>query len=321
MLLKSKLRQPKAFTLVELLVASAVFLLLLAVIVSALTQTSTVWQSSTNKIAAFQSARSAFERLTRQISQATLNTYWEYDDPNNPGRYIRKSELHFLSGDDLIPTPTHAVFFQAPSGRTGNSLAHLGMAGLLNACGFFVDYVPDEVPAPIRSRIPDRSRYRLMQWVQNTEDFDVYSDPASAGWIQDARDDAVALADNVIALVIWPRLPDTEDPRPGWSPSYAYDSRAGATGTSQPISQHQLPPIVQVAMVAIDSRSADRLGTALQSTISSALSGLFMNLSSSDPESSLQDDLDELEQRLTDAGITYHVFESAIPLREAKWSE
>lgn len=329
-LLRLKIR---AFTLVEILVASAVFVLLLALILSIVTQTSDVWRSTSNKITAFQSARAAFERMTRQISQATLNTYYDYYDLNwnrrtkdnantfVPRNYGRQSELHFRTGVNLLNKPTHAIFFQAPASRTENSTEYGGLEGLLNACGFFIDYVEDDIPSPYQGRVSSKSRYRLMQWVQNTENLAIYNPAASSdAWFQNADQEAVPLADNIIALIIWPRLPEGEPAPEDWVDSYEYDSREEASGR-QPVKQHQLPPIVQIAMVAIDNRSADRLGDNLKSKIDAALSGLFKNLDSNNPGKSMQDDLEELEKRLKKENIEYRIFESAVPLREAKWSK
>ena len=63
----------RAFTLVELLTAMAVFMLILVVLFSAISQTSSVLRQSTTRIEAFQSARMGFYLLTRSLSQATLN--------------------------------------------------------------------------------------------------------------------------------------------------------------------------------------------------------------------------------------------------------
>lgn len=314
-------RRSGGFSLVEILVASGVLLLVLTLVLSIVSQTSSVWRSSAQKISAFQSARAGFERLTRQLSQATLNTYWEYDDVNNPQKYVRQSELHFRSGPNLLDTPSHAVFFQAPASRTDNPSAYGGLERLLNGCGFFIDYVEDDIPAPLTDKVESRKRFRLMQWMQNTEELNVYkgnSDPQA--WYQNARAEAIPVADNIIALVIWPKLPDTETPPVGWEDSYEYDSRQGSLN-NQPITMNQLPPIVQVAMVAIDARSAERLGPSLESEIRSATQGLFERLDSSDPRESMQKDLTELENRLREKNIEYRIFESAVPIREAKWSK
>ncbi len=308
------------FSLMELLVASAVLIMLLALVLSIVSQTSSVWRSSSQKIAAFQGARAGFERVIRQLSQATLNTYWAYDNPNQPMNYVRQSELHFRTGPKLLGTPSHAVFFQAPASRTADQSTFGGLERLLNGCGFFIDYVSDEVPSSLQSRLNSRSRFRLMQWIQNTENLAVY-DPSTGqeAWFQNARQEALPIADNVIALILWPKLAD-EDSTQGWVDSYEYDSRAGSLA-SQPIKMNQLPPIVNVVMVAIDSASADRMGNSLKAEIDACTSGLFESINSGNPRKSIQDDLAQLESRLKAKHIDYRVFESAVPLREARWSK
>ncbi len=70
-----------AFTLVELLAATSVFILLMLMLVTATNQTGEIWRRSSTKIEQFQQARRGFEVMTRRISQATLNTYWDYHYP------------------------------------------------------------------------------------------------------------------------------------------------------------------------------------------------------------------------------------------------
>lgn len=305
----------------EMLVASAVLVLLLVLVLSIVSQTSSIWRSSSQKIASFQGSRAGFERLVRQLSQATLNTYWAYDDPNSPLKYVRQSELHFRSGPNLLGTSSHAVFFQAPASRTEDQNSFGGLERLLNGCGFFIDYVDDDVPSGLQDRIASKKLFRLMQWIQNTEDLSVYDSAAGKeAWFQNARQEALPIADNVIALILWPRLSDKDLNTPGWADSYEYDSRAGQL-VSQPAKMNQLPPIIDAVMVAIDSASVNRLGGRLKTAVDSCLDGLFQNLNAADPRNSIRDDLNELESRLKAQAIDYRVFESSIPLREARWSK
>lgn len=315
-----------AFTILELLVACAVLILLMAVMLSLIDQTSVVWRNSNTRIEAFQNARRSFDNLTALLEQATLNTYWDYDNPNSPSRYRRQSELHFRvgpAGKDGLPGTAgtgQAVFFQAPANFTGNVSTYDGLGGLINACGFFVQYGSDVswLPAHVNSS-QARERFRLMQWMQNTESLKVY-EQTDGSWIPAAAvaaAEAVPVADNVVALVIWPR----EEGAPA-SPilnAYSYDSRwksYSAPWESRDSASNQLPPILQVALVAIDESSARRLGDALKSTMDGCLSGLFVD----PPSQKFTQDLKTLEARLAAQAITYRSFMSAIPMREAKWS-
>src|SRR5258708_3308729 len=86
------------FTLVELLVSMGILSVLSIILVSITNSTASTWRYPTSRIEQFRGAETAFEGITRRLSQATLNTYWDYDSPSTPKRYLRKSELRFISG-------------------------------------------------------------------------------------------------------------------------------------------------------------------------------------------------------------------------------
>lgn len=142
---------PGGFTLVELLVSTALIALLMLLLLGTVDQTQNVWKRTTAKIAQFQASRAAFEALNRRLSQATLNTYYRATDTaSNDSQanflFRRQSELHFISGhladistkkNGTVPGiftaspsitgltnpkerayPTHGVFFFAPLGIT-----------------------------------------------------------------------------------------------------------------------------------------------------------------------------------------------------------
>ena len=79
-------RRRAAFTLVELLVSTVIIALLMLVLVAMTNQTAQTWRYTTEKIEKFQETRDGFEAMTRQISQATLNTYWDYLDSTGQSR-------------------------------------------------------------------------------------------------------------------------------------------------------------------------------------------------------------------------------------------
>jgi len=304
------------FTLVELIVAGSVLLLLMVAMLSLMNQTSKVWVESGSRIDAYQGARRAYESLTQTLEQATLNTYWDYDDPNNPGRYIRKSELHFLvgaAGEGGLPGTQgcgQAVFFQAPANKVSGP-EHRSLTGLLNACGFFVLYGSDEpwLPAHVGAQ-KAQLRYRLMQWVGDSEALKVYA-AAGAGWIPPSVEgEAVPIADNIITLVIWPK--EEGEPAAPLLDDYRYDSR----NDTRAVAINQLAPMMQVAMVAIDEATAGRLGTGLKAAVEADLEGLFIDK----PASRFAADLKTLEDRLNARAIPFRTFTSTILLREARWS-
>ena len=97
--------EARAFTILELLVSMAVLMLLAVLSQQILGSTATAWKSHKARLGAFEGARAAFDSLTSRLSQATLNTYWDYDNPAQPQRYLRQSELHFITGkaSSLLP--------------------------------------------------------------------------------------------------------------------------------------------------------------------------------------------------------------------------
>ena len=80
------------FTLVEVLVSMAVLALILGLLLGITSHTQKTWLRSQANGEQFQSARAGFERLSRHLSQAILNTYWDYERDQTTGfptRYIR----------------------------------------------------------------------------------------------------------------------------------------------------------------------------------------------------------------------------------------
>lgn len=310
-----------AFTLIELLVAMAVMMILLLILLSTLGETGKVWQRSRDKVGAFQSARLAYERIVRTLGQSTLNVYTGYDDPSKPTAHIRKSDLHFV----IDPPPVanfgqgNAVFFQAPLGKTSDPSSFAGLSETLNALGYYVTYGEDpNLPAFLKAF--DRNRFRLMQFLDPSEELAVYK-TTSKNWFTDSLDDhSTVLANDVILLLVWPRISSEEDPQgTALTTDYRYDSRLPAAPAAQAITTNQQPPLVQVTLVAIDEKSALRLeqGGTPPAKITQALSGLFQTSS----EAAYKNDLSTLESRLNAAGIGYRIFSSVLPLRESKWSK
>lgn len=311
------------FSIIELLVAVTIFVAMLTIVLSVIGQATNIWKGSSNKIEAFQSARAGFEQVTRSISQATLNTYLDYNDVNDPKQYLRQSELKFLigqSGASGMPGLTgtgQCIFFQAPLTYTLNTGNYGGLDSLLNTCGYYVSFttntgVPSHVPL---SKNP--YRYRLMQLLVPVEKNMVYNaSGAGTQWFAAQTNYVTAVADNIVALIVRPQDPSATTPDISTN-TYAYDSTSNATNYPQPLTANQLPPVVQVTMVAIDEASAARIdqGGAAPGVITSALSGKFTNPALYDL------DLADLESSLLKAGIDCRIFAGAVPIRESKWTK
>ena len=164
-----------------------------------------------------------------------------------------------------------------------------------------------------------------MQGIQPTENLTVFS--SITNWRNTISNGGTnvnqyvsPIADNVIALVIWPRLPIGEDPD-GLdlisSTSYVYDSKDSATDDPQPKTANQLPPTVQVSMITISEASAIRLDkdSTPPMAIQAALNNRFVS------PSAYKDDIIKVSEKLADANVEFQVFNTSITLRESKWSD
>jgi uncharacterized protein (TIGR02599 family) len=368
------------FTLIEMLVASAVLVLILAMTLQIVSYTTTLTTRTRSRIDAFQESRAGFELMTRTISQAMLNTYWDYADSNGypksssayngkPVSYLRQSELQFVSGQangiiDVnnagMKCTTHAIFFQAPLGYSSGQVSTTALPNMLNACGFFVEFSGDAGDRPAflatsgaQTVLPLRYRFRLKQFIQPTESLGIYKFTNDASpselnyWYNNPLQgvDAfnqrtsvtvpkVVTAENVIALVILPqRSPNYPAPSGApveLAPQYNYDSRLWAPPTNDRSSlgyatRNQLPPNVQVTMVAIDEPSAARLqlqnGTQMPDL---GLGNLFQQASNDPTTGSFdkyQADLTTLQNTLISQHINYRVFSTNVGILQAKWSD
>lgn len=373
----------RGFTLVEMLVAITVLVILLGII-SAVTQGTTVAvRQATGKLSTYAAARAAFSTMTAKLGQATLNAYLDYYDTGLPApslrtkdnastfvptNYGRVSDLQFIIRPNTPVSNSGSgqeVYFQCPEAYSSDDASYQSTQGLLNACGYYVQYGDTSYtsggstsgwrPSLIGA---SKFRYRLMQAIEPSDQLATYAStagsdavnatsnsddqtipatpgsPAEPSWLRNIYNtgngnppapDALPLADNVIALIVWPRLPVDQDANgTQLTTNYTYDSQLNVdsftgTGGSQPLTANQLPPIVQVTMVVIDEASAARLCTSntpptIISGASGALSGKFNNVAN------YATDLADLENKLSNNHINFEVLNSSIVMRESKWS-
>jgi len=239
------------FTLLELLVSTAVVGMVLIVIGGTITMMQNTWVKVRDKADLYRSARTAMETMSRRLAQATLAAHYEAGTLNaDEGQIIRRSDLHFVSGPGRVVLPTdgdligHAVFFHAPIGydtfssQTLNPQRHDQLTHLLNACGYFITYGSDDRGTPSfiqqQSGVPPRRRFRLMELRQPTDQFDVFtpgqqqdehpsineaqSEADARRWITEAMNkadrmvNASVLAENVLGFVIRPLSGGTLSP-------------------------------------------------------------------------------------------------------------
>jgi len=338
-------RRNSAVTVVEVLVNVSILMLLMLVISSVINVTGKVWKSTSGKIEGFQASRAAFDTMTRKLGQATLNSYYDYFDSNGrsasdagysgiPARYGRQSELHFKTGKSILPAQVgQAVFFQTPAGESGKTYGALNE--LLNACGYFIRFGSDSSANSLSGRpafldeekVSLKYRFRLMELSQPAEELKIYDPNSGASdWYSAPLAKSPPLirevAENVIALVVLPKKPDWEEKQDDArglvriGNEYEYDSRGSWNGGDQPLSMNQLPPLLQVVMVAIDEVSAKRLQGSATTAPDLGISGnLFQKAERIDA------DLATLERKLQEKHLNYRIYQTEIPLRGSRWSE
>jgi len=113
------------FSLIELMVSMGILSVLMLMMTALLDQVQRSWRYSESRISQFREARVAFDLITKNIGQASLNTYWDLQDEDSDGLfegYINTSELHFitldassLKGGGSQTGVGHAVFFPGAS--------------------------------------------------------------------------------------------------------------------------------------------------------------------------------------------------------------
>jgi uncharacterized protein (TIGR02599 family) len=175
-----------------------------------------------------------------------------------------------------------------------------------------------------------------MELREPSEKLSVYRTPTDRTWITttltSANPPVRRLADNVVALVLLPKLtPQDEQARVTKNPSatplaknYVYDS----TGTDPDPDinpKNQLPPVVQVTMVAIDEVSAARIAaisqTANQLRQNLKVDGFFADSTKlADQVTGTAGDLTQFQAELNKLKLTHRVFTTNVSIRGAKWS-
>lgn len=340
----------RAFTIVEVLVTIVILVAIMFLTALMVSSTQKTIRTAKNDASQFRDARRAFETITNRLSQATLNTYWDYDDPAEPTSYIRQSELHFVSGNanDLLDSGQfsgHGVFFNAPFGFAGSDAIggnnatdpYRDLESLLNAWGFFVSYSEDpKVPPFIESKswYQKQARFRLFEFRQPSERLSVYTTDlrkeknrsAIYNWFRTTSDptgtNTRVVADNILALIISPRKSvAANSTEKAWdiAPDYLYDSRELQWGTINrrtDQNHNQLPPLMEVTMVAVDNRTwkiyQQKYGTG---TPDFGINSLFKKAAN------YQTDIETLEDTLNQKGLDHRIFSATVGMRTAKWSE
>lgn len=279
----------RGFTLVEVLVSMVILAMMMLIITTVISQAQRSWKAASSKVSQFREARLAFDTITRNLRQASMDSHREFlygnktystdplQPPNGSGRFAHlgikfgRASAIVNGGGTASDLPGHAVVFQAPLGKTAmGEDAPTNLSGLKNLLcirGYFVRFGTDAsfLPAGLVSRLQPKFRYRLYEYQPNTENNTVYNIADGQGWASIRMDDATntirPIAENILMLGFGVSfsMPADSEPRLAGAASinleYDYDSYNAPSDANK----HRLPRYVQVFMIAMDEESAARL--------------------------------------------------------------
>jgi len=272
-----------AFTLLEVLVALAVFSLLVVALFTVMSQVSGTWQQAQARIEPRQSGRAILDYISRELQMARLpaDRSMFYSSPTAPPQAAQLG-LQFVINPATVSAAKflnpQAAFWQVPA--TGNSNG--GMAEV----GYFVRWDTNAAGNP---------RSMLCRFLAPPGDSNYFIHSAPANWITDSIIDAVApgvanpsnsaqsyrgwFADNVAGL--WVKAldplgnPITTNALGTAYAAGTYDSRKGyrylgtngtnviQSGYAASATNYQilatLPSAIEVSLVILDARAASRL--------------------------------------------------------------
>ena len=240
----------RAFTIVELLVATAVLALIVSLLGSMTSNVSRVWMTGNAQSDRRRNARAIVDLISSDLKGAML--------PVDPAAEPTKPNLQFVLNPAAIPNGyknPDAIFWQAPvaTDQSRGDIAELG---------YFVKWDFESTP--------DNPRARLCRFFVNptdTANYRIYTDRVN--WLNAGVIEAVAPADNkeidgkrggwrgLVAddvVGFWARWKDSANKQ-----VTAYDSRVTL----------ELPKVVEISVVQFDSTAAARVTPALQSGIES----------------------------------------------------
>lgn len=389
----ARLRKLTGFTLVELLVSMTFVVILMLVVTQVIGVVQRSWVRANSRVSQFREARMAFDIISRNLSQATLNTYWENQfDPlgtdaagqklQKAKNYVRRSELQFICGPTTSVLsgaasgssnfPGHAVFFQAPLGITnlvastgGNQANTENMVNLMCGRGYFVEWGSDESFRPpflsSMSSVPVRNRMRLMEYSPTAEMNRIYDSTlrplvdsetgvnngkrwfnegqnavltniVSAGETVATRAFTRPVAENILALIISPQqevtgngtaLPYAIAPNYRWDSTLVTQQGAASNASNPQGTQHLLPPLLKVSMIALDQMSGEELSRdeQVRKDVLNQIGSMFQTANKLPQELGDADGSGgDLQKLLVAKKLNYRVFTTTIVLKQARWS-
>lgn len=266
-----------------------------------------------------------------------------------PSAYVRRSELQFQlgpaksllgNGATQATAPGQAVFFQAPLGLTQDQT---NLGSLLNARGYAVEFSDDlsnRPPFLEEHALPARHRYRLIEYRPPAEKTStvlgnaIYTSPTD--WFRkDYKTASRVVADNIILLILSPRVTaeaarTAKKPATWIAPNYAYNSLDPDNSTSsveaikiipttgEPAqgTQHVLPPLVAMTLVALDEPSAARWA---ERSNNQPVDFLAQAGAPFTDATQYDQDIESLQNWLNQQKLNHEVFSTTITLRNARW--
>ncbi len=217
-----------AFSLVEMLVATAILSFLLLILISLTSQSSQVWSTGTKQGEHRQKARSTLDFIGREMRLATVAV-----DGGGSLRFV----IYNQTNPGISTLNPHAVFWLAPV-ATETSM------GDLAEVGYFIRW---------DTELKQSNLCRMLVNPSDTAHYLIYTSPEN--WITDALLLQVApgtkasgyqglFLENVLGL---------------WVKAYRADGTDYGTDSSSSSNRNKLPAYVDISLVFLDSMTAKRL--------------------------------------------------------------
>ena len=267
--MKTKLRRrsQRAFSLVEVMVATAILGLIVTVLAALISKASQLWILTEAQNQRRSTGRALLQFIARDLETSVIPASYPAISSSGGNLQFITSSTNAIPSSLLNP---HAVFFQAPvaSDRSRGDLAEIG---------YFIRWDTQSQPGTAKAQL-----CRLEIDPSDTQNYNIYStnaDGTPATWLSSTIIDQVApataaknyqgwFADNVIAL--WIRCLDSQGQPILQTASgvtlnggYGFDSRQGYIAPSSGTAQHApaLPASVEIALVTVDVDTAKRITT------------------------------------------------------------
>ncbi len=265
-------RGKRAFSLVEVMVATIILALIVTMLATLISRASQLWIFAEAQNQRRSTGRALLQFIARDLEMATIPVPYPSLNSSAANLQFVTSSTNVIDSSILNP---HAVFFQAPvaSNRSRGDLAEIG---------YFVRWDTQSQPGTAKAQLcrfevdpSDSQNYRI--YAKN-------ADGTPANWLDASTIDQVApstaaenyrgwFADNVIAL--WIRCLDSQG-KPilkaasgtSLNGGYGFDSRQGYLSPSSGAAQYApaLPASVEIVLVAVDAQTAKRIKSPIVAT-------------------------------------------------------